>query len=228
MIERGGKKMSLEFPTSISEAKLFQERVSRNVILSDCFSNCSIIASFDIAYKSDTAFAAGVIYDTESETVIEEKTVDGKVEFPYIPGYLFLREVPHFLTLFNKIENIPDIIIIDGHGIAHPRTSGSATVFGLLSDIPSIGVAKKPMKYFEYKETSKNYLDKIYLQNHFVGFRHKFEKKWNPIFISPGHKISIKTSYELIQKLLSSKFKLPLPQHYAHLLAAKFKDSFFH
>ncbi|MHA1198364.1 MAG: endonuclease V [Candidatus Heimdallarchaeaceae archaeon] len=214
-----------KFPTTIAEAKIYQESIAKKIMLSDNFSKSSIIGAFDIAYKGDMAFAAGVIYDCSTKSIIEEKAINNKVEFPYVPSYLFLREVPHFLTLLKKIVNIPDIMIIDGHGIAHPRTAGSATIFGIITDIPSIGVAKKPMKFFSYKETNQDNLDEVYLNQNRVGFRYRFEKNWNPIYISPGHKISFESSYNITESLLTSKFKLPIPQQSAHLLAARYKES---
>ncbi len=217
--------MDIEFPTTTVEAKKFQERIVEDIILSDSFSKSTIVGAFDIAYKEDTAFAAGVIYDSIAKSVIEQQTISARVEFPYIPGYLFLREVPHFLTLLNKVDNIPDIMIIDGHGIAHPRSAGSATIFGIMTDIPSIGVAKKPMRYFKYNKTNLNHLDSISIKHNQVGFRHNFEKKWNPIYISPGHKISLDSSYNIVEGLLTSRFKLPIPQQLAHLLAASFKKN---
>ncbi|MCE7742483.1 MAG: endonuclease V [Candidatus Heimdallarchaeota archaeon] len=214
-----------KFPTTIVEAKIYQEGIAKKIILSDSFLKSSIVGAFDIAYKENTAFAAGVIYDCSTKSVIEEKVISDRVEFPYVPNYLFLREVPHFLTLLDRIVNIPDIMIIDGHGIAHPRTAGSASIFGIIANIPSIGVAKKPMKFFSYKETNQDNLDEVYLNQNRVGFRYKFEKKWNPIYISPGHKISFESSYNITKGLLTSKHKLPIPQQLAHLLAAKYKKT---
>ena len=217
------KLLNLEFPTTIPEAREFQKELSKEIILADSFATSDIIGAFDIAYKADIAFAACVLYDISKRTIIEEKTIKAKVEFPYVPGYLFMREVPHFLVLLDKLETKPDITIIDGHGIAHPKTAGSATIFGVMTDTPSIGVAKKPMKNFNYKKTKTEHLEIILLNKQQVGFRHSFERRWNPIYISPGHKISIETSYLIVSQLLTDKYKLPIPQQSAHLLAAKSK-----
>ena len=219
--------MTTKFPSTFSEAKVFQEKIAKKAILADSFSKTDIIGSFDVAYKKDIAYAAGVIFDTITESVIEERAIKEKVGFPYVPGYLFLREVPHFLSLVDRLSNVPDVMIIDGHGIAHPRSTGSATIFGIMSDIPSIGVAKKPMKYFEFRRTEQSNLDEVYLNEKLVGYKHGFMKKWNPIFISPGHKISINTSYKIVKGLLTSKYKLPIPQQSAHLLAAKSKEELY-
>ena len=193
----------MKFPTSIEEAKKFQLKIREKIVLNNGFSKANIIGACDIAYKQGKAFAASIIYDCEKHKIIEERTIATKVQFPYIPGYLFLRETPPLLVLLEKITNIPDIMIIDGHGIAHPRTAGSATIFGILTGIPSIGVAKKPMKNFEYKPTKQANRDFIILNKEIVGFRHRFDKKWNPIYISPGNKISLDSSYNIIKGLLT-------------------------
>ncbi len=217
--------MTRKFPTNIKEARKYQEILAEKVLLTDDFSEIKTVGAFDIAYKKNNAFAAGIIYDFRERKIIEETTVKETVKFPYIPTYLFLREVPSFLSLFDKLSVIPDVIIIDGHGIAHPRVAGSATIFGVITDMPTIGVAKKPLKSFTYKDTNQSNLDKIYLYQKHVGFRQRFTKKWNPIYISPGNKISFESSYNVIKELRSNNFKLPIPQQYAHLLAAKFKES---
>jgi len=216
----------LKFPTSIEGAKEYQREIVKHIILSDSFSNTNIIGAFDIAYKGEEAFAACVIYDSSLQTIIEQKTIKARIEFPYIPGYLFLREVPHFLKLLEKIEKIPEIAIVDGQGIAHPRSAGSATIFGLITGIPTIGVAKKPMRYFTYRKIKNKNLEEIYLHEKKVGFRHSFVKKWNPIYISPGHKISPETAYKIVKNLLTEKYKLPIPQYLAHNLAAEYKRKF--
>ena len=218
--------MKNRFPTNIDEAKKFQEIIAEELQLIDNFSKIRIVGGFDIAYKQDIAFAAGILYDCENHLIIEKATSKEKVKFPYIPTFLFLREVPPFLSLLEKFNTIPDIIIVDGHGIAHPRTAGSATVFGVISDIPSIGVAKKPLKFFCYEKTNQSNVDKIFLYQKHVGYRYSFSNQWNPIYISPGNKISIESSYKIVKFLLTSNFKLPIPQQYAHLLAAEFKKNF--
>jgi len=162
--------MISDFPQTILEAKIFQDRIAKNTILEDQFSKIKTIGAFDISIK-------------------------------------------------------PDLILIDGHGIAHPKNTGSATVFGVLTEIPSIGVAKKPLKFFNYKQTELEFLKQVILNKNFVGYRYQPKTSWNPVFISPGNKVSVKSSFTLVQNLFKKSFKLPFPLHKAHNLATEFRKS---
>ncbi len=217
--------MTSDFPQTILDAQIFQEKIAKKVILEDKYSKIKKIGAFDIAYKEGNAFTAGIVIDYESEEILEEKVIVSKVPFPYVPTYLFLREVPSFISLFSEISIKPDLVLIDGHGIAHPKNTGSATVFGVTAKIPSIGVAKKPLRFFKYKQTENEFLKQIILKEKFVGFRYQPKTKWNPVFISPGHNVSVKSSFKLIQNLFKNQFKLPLPLHKAHNLATEFRKA---
>ena len=217
--------MISDFPQTILEAKIFQDRIAKNTILEDQFSKIKTIGAFDISYKDDKAFAAGIIIDSITEEVLDEKVIVSKIPFPYVPTYLFLREVPSFISLLSEISIKPDLILIDGHGIAHPKNTGSATVFGVLTEIPSIGVAKKPLKFFNYKQTELEFLKQVILNKNFVGYRYQPKTSWNPVFISPGNKVSVKSSFTLVQNLFKKSFKLPFPLHKAHNLATEFRKS---
>lgn len=212
------------FPQTIQEAKDFQKIIANKVILEDMFSEITTIGAFDISYKQDQAFTAGIIIDNTTEEVLEEEVIVSKIQFPYIPTFLFLREVPSFISLLSRISIKPDLVLIDGHGIAHPKNAGSATVFGVLANIPSIGVAKKPLKFFEYKSSEVKYLKQVFLNEKFVGYRYQPNTNWNPVFISPGNMVSVKSSFTLIRNLFKSRFKLPVPLHKAHNLATEFRN----
>ena len=217
--------MKLEFPKSINEAKTFQRMIADQLVIKDSFSKISTLGAFDISYKQDKAFTAGIIIDMETEEILEENTLKGDILFPYIPTYLFLREVPHFISLYDKITVKPDLILIDGHGIAHPRSTGSATVFGVLANIPSIGVAKKPLRFFEYKKTGTKNLEKIILKDKFVGYKYQSNTNWKPVYISPGNLVSVESSFKLVNKFFKKRYKLPMPLHKAHNLATEFRKT---
>jgi deoxyribonuclease V len=217
--------MTSDFPQTIQEAQIFQDKIAKKVIIEDTFSKIETVGAFDISYKEDKAFTAGVIINSKSEEVLEEKVIVSKIPFPYVPTYLFLKEVPSFISLFSEISIKPDLVLIDGHGIAHPKNTGSASVFGVLVNIPSIGVAKKPLKYFNYVQTNVDSLDQVILNDKLVGYRYQPKHRWNPIFISPGHKVSVKSSFTLIKDFFKSRFKLPFPSHRAHCLATEYRKS---
>lgn len=216
--------MKIDFPSNLTDAREFQRKIAKKIILKDAVPDIKLVGALDVAYKERMGFAAGIVYDIVEKQIIEKKIFSDLVLFPYIPTFLFLREVPLFLKLIELFNCEPDIFLIDGHGIAHPKFAGSATVFSVLCDKPAIGIAKKPLKPFRYQDTADDTIQKIIVNEKLVGIRYKPNKNWKPIFISPGNKISIDTSFELVKATLTQKQKLPYPLHVAHLAAAEAKN----
>ncbi|RLI89091.1 MAG: deoxyribonuclease V [Candidatus Altiarchaeales archaeon] len=146
---------------------------------------------------------------------IEKAFSEIEMDFPYIPGLLAFREGPSIIEAYKKLRKKPDILMIDGHGIAHPRRMGIATHVGILLDIPTIGVAKKKLiGDFKAPEKVGEY-EPLGYQNEIIGAVLKSREGCNPIFISPGHKISLKNGIEVVKKCLKGH-KLPEPTRLAH------------
>ncbi|MHA1407070.1 MAG: endonuclease V [Candidatus Heimdallarchaeaceae archaeon] len=219
--------MALKFPQNLKEARQYQKNLIEKIDLNDRFSRIDKVGGLDVAYKEGRAYAAGVIYDIKTEKVYEKKSVIDKVTVPYVPTFLFLREVPTFLKVLKKLQITPDIFLVDGHGIAHPYYAGSATVFSMTTGIPTIGVAKKPLRTFTYEPTQKPQVDIIYVKGRKVGFRYKTNPRWNPIYISPGNKISLSSALSIVDSLLDTKHKLPNPLYLAHKAAEESKHTEF-
>jgi deoxyribonuclease V len=150
-----------------------------------------VLAS-DVAYKDDLAFCAAVIYDLKQEKVLKELIVKEKVEFPYIPSLLFLREAPIMLEAIEKIDREYDLILVDGHGLAHPRKAGLATIIGILTKKPTIGIAKS----FLYGEIKDDY---ILVDGEKVGI------KFGKYYASIGSNIDVE-SLENFLKLIDFKY----------------------
>ena len=215
------------FPNSLKEAKALQIKVAREIKIDDEFEKLNLISALDIAYKEEKAFTAAVVYEIKTKKIVEKKVLETTPTFEYVSGYLFLREVPAFLEILDLLENQPDLIVVDGHGIAHPLNAGSATVLGYLIDKPVIGVAKNPMKMFEYSNSrikKELIIDDVMIKGKVVGNRISYppEKKWRPIFVSPGNKISISSALNFVVKLLEPDYKLPKPLFFAHLLSKEY------
>jgi deoxyribonuclease V len=150
--------------------------------------------------------------------VIEERTVVERASFPYIPGLLSFREGPALLKIFESIQHIPDVVIFDGQGIAHPRGVGMASHMGLFLDMPTIGCAKTRLvgRYGEVGKEVGDYTDLV-LDDRIVGSVLRTKKKVKPIFISPGHKIGIRKSADIVLRCCRG-YKLPEPIRRAHLV----------
>jgi len=178
------------------------------------------IAGADVSYsiKNETFFAAVVVLSYPDLQEVESATAVDSVTFPYIPGYLTFREAPILLEAFKKIINIPDAVMFDGQGIAHPRSLGIATHLGLILNIPAIGCAKSrlvgtheivPQNHGEYKPLLHN--------GRMIGAVVRTRTGVKPVYVSPGHKI---TMHESIKMVLNTtiKFRLPEPTRRAHIL----------
>ena len=217
--------MNFEFPDNLEDARKLQKSLASKAIIKDTISKISTICAFDVAYKDKIGYAAGVVVDVDKDKVIETKVYSSEISVPYIPTFLFLREVPFFLKILPKLSTSPDLFLIDGHGIAHPFFAGSATIFGVIVDKPTIGVAKKPLRGFKDLKSEKGDYNYISIKDKVVGIKYSVKETWKPIYISPGNRCSIDTSFEIIKKHLSTKRKIPLPLHLAHITAADAKQS---
>jgi deoxyribonuclease V len=151
-----------------------------------------VLAS-DVAYKGELVFCSAVLYDLKQEKVLKELLVKDIVKFPYIPGLLFLREAPIMLEAIEKIDRDYDLILVDGHGLAHPRKAGLATIIGILTGKPTVGIAKS----FLYGEIKDNY---IFVEGQKVGI------KFGKYYASIGSNIDIESLENFLNMI---NFKYP-------------------
>jgi deoxyribonuclease V len=152
----------------------------------------------DISYKTDIAAASAVLRHTNNDEIVETKIVQGDPPYPYIPGLLFMREAPLMTAAVKALSTTPDLILVDGHGIAHPRKAGLAVFVGLALDTPAIGVAKS-LLVGEIGE-SKDGLAPILLNNSPVGFQLESSRR-RPLFVSPGYGVTLDSVREIINRL---------------------------
>ena len=200
-----------------------QERLKKNIILKGSTKNCKLIAGADVSYttRSEMFYASVVVFNLQTMERVEEVTASGKVDFPYIPGLLSFRESPILLKAFAKIKSEPDVIILDAQGIAHPRGIGLASHIGLLLDKSSIGCAKTRL-IGEYNEVggAAGCHSQLTVKGKIVGAVLRTRKNVKPVFVSPGHKIDLNTSIDLVLKSCRG-YRLPEPVRQAHNLVKK-------
>jgi len=207
-----------DFKTKYPLKQLRREQIelSKNVILQDNFSEIETVAGIDVAYPNnefEEALGACVIMDYKTREIIEEETVSAKTEFPYISTYLAYRELPVIKELFKKLKTKPTIFMFDGNGVMHPYNFGLASHAGVTLDIASIGVAKSLL----YGKITK---DVVYFNGKKRGYAYFPSKKVkNPIYVSPGHRVSFETSLDIVKHF--SGYKIPEPLRKAHILASK-------
>ncbi|MEM4487957.1 MAG: endonuclease V, partial [Desulfurococcaceae archaeon] len=169
-------------------------------------SDVRYVAAFDSSYRGDIQYAAVVVYDLKNASVVEKSFSLAKVSVPYIPGLLAFREVPGYVRAYSKLRVTPDVIMVDGHGLAHPRAFGIATHLGLALSKPSIGVAKNYL-YGEIVEEGSRRLIKAHAR--VVG--EVIEHRKSKLYVSIGCKIRLESAAELTRRTLAEGKRLPLP-----------------
>lgn len=202
---------------SQQQAIKIQEELRKKVILKNKFEKIEKIGGVDCSYKDNKANGAIVVCNYSTLQKIEIKTITTEVKFPYISGLFAFREGPVIIELIEKLENQPDVLIIDGHGIAHPRRFGIATHIGVLTGIPTIGCAKKIL-YGNYIEPPSFPLSATFIKDEegeIIG--HVLRNyQGGLLFISPGHMVDLKTSLSIIIKTLKKEYASPYPLFLAH------------
>jgi deoxyribonuclease V len=206
---------------NIEEAIRIQESLKDRVILENTFSKIKTIGGGDVAYskKRDRLFGAIVVLSFSQMETLDIAMAYGKISFPYIPGLLSFREAPILIKTFQKLKIRPDLMIYDGQGIAHPRGFGLASHLGLWLDLPSIGCAKTPLlDEFISPGLSKGSFELIQREGKEVGAVLRTREKIKPLFISPGHRIDLLTSIQIILTACQG-FRIPEPLRRAHQLS---------
>ncbi|MDI9570555.1 MAG: deoxyribonuclease V [Pseudomonadota bacterium] len=179
----------------------------------------SHIAGADVSYDrhSDLFFAVAVLLSYPDLTVREETQAMRRVRFPYVPGLLSFREGPILLEALEKLSIVPDAVMFDGHGIAHPRGFGLACHLGLWLDRPSIGCAKSRL-VGDYRTPGLEAGDDEPLvhKERIVGVVLRTKRRVRPVFVSPGHRIGISGARDIVLSCCRG-YRLPEPLRQAHL-----------
>ena len=205
-----------------------QNELKKKIILTDSFeiSELKTVAGVDLAYwkegESECAVCCIVVIDMETHEVLEKKHYSGKIEVPYIPGFLAFRELPLVLKTAEMLEIKPDIYIFDGNGYLHPRHMGIATHASFYLNKPTIGIAKtyfrvdKKTDYTDPENEAGSYTD-IVIDGEVYGRALRTHKNVKPVFVSVGNNISIDTACELAMDLTAKESHIPIPTRIAEL-----------
>ena len=198
-----------------------QEGLRARLRLRDDFTGPNLIAGVDVGYdmKRNLAHASIVVMPPETLKPAEQVQVFAPVEFPYISGLLAFREIPVILLALAKLRLMPDLLMVDGQGIAHPRRMGIAAHLGVLLDMPCIGVAKSRLTgRYEMPGVHKGDRSSLMAGKERIGTVLRSRDNVNPLFISPGHRVSMETSLALTLRCLT-RYRLPEPTRLADRLS---------
>ena len=212
-------------PESLQTAADLQRKLAKQVVLEGNTQIVKTLAALDASIKRDEDLvAAAVLYDLDKGEVLEvglAAVPPGEV-FPYIPGFLSFREAAVYLAALSELSATPDLLLVDGQGILHPRGLGIGAHLGVHLDMPSIGVAKT--HFFgraqgELGEDKGNAVP-ITAQGKQLGWLYRSRSRVKPLYVSPGHRVSVAGALDLVSRL-PGKTRLPDPLKFAHEWAGK-------
>ncbi|GBF79736.1 deoxyribonuclease V [Aphanothece sacrum] len=210
-------------PQSLEDAKIIQDELRKKVITEDQLEKVDYVAGVDVGFEDNYQLtkAAVIVLSFPELKLVESQTAVISTTFPYVPGFLSFREIPALLKALEKLKTIPNIILCDGQGIAHPRRLGIASHLGVLIDVPTIGVAKSLFigKHEEIpleKGSWKPLID----QGEVIGAVLRSRTNVKPIYVSIGHKISLPTALNYVMGCLT-KYRLPETTRLADKLASE-------
>lgn len=212
-----------KWPVTIGDARKIQESLAARVRLSPLRREIKTVAGVDAAYTGAMTVAAVAVYDLETMSCIEESHHSEATTFPYVPGYLSFREGPAMIAAIAKLRRRPDLLMVDGQGIAHPRRLGIASFLGVLLAMPAIGCAKSRL-VGEYREppAGKGGWSTLYLNGETVGAVLRSRDRVRPLFISPGHLVTVADALELVLRCCT-RYRLPEPVRHADALSKRVK-----
>ena len=188
----------------VRKLKAEQLKLAKKVIVNDSVKKINTIAGVDLAFYENKIISAIVVCNYKDFKIIEKKYVVVDIKIPYISGFLFYKEGPAILEVFHKLDQKPDVLMVKGNGILHPRRIGMASHVGILLDVATIGVAKRLM-LGEVKDKT------IYVEKEARGYELITRKHAKPIYVSPGNKVSLKSSRDIVKNCIKFPHKLPEP-----------------
>ncbi|WP_434742913.1 endonuclease V [Micromonospora sp. SH-82] len=207
---------------TVAEAERVQEELRREVDLrSSLPGRPATVAGLDVSYEvgSDRVVAAAVLLDVASVQVRQAEFVVGEVTFPYVPGLLAFREVPFLLAALERLTVRPDVLVCDGYGIAHPRRFGLACHLGVLTGLPSFGVAKTPFTArFDPPDPARGSWSPLVDGDETVGRAVRTQAGVKPVFVSVGHRIALPQATDLALAL-APRHRIPEATRQADLLS---------
>ncbi len=183
------------------------------------------MAGMDLAFSPDgkRSVAAVILWDVESQKVVEERLAVRAVRFPYVPGLLSFRETPTILAALRKLQQTPDALVCDGHGFAHPRRFGLACHVGLLVGLPTVGCAKSRLVgHHEDPLARRGATSALFHDDERIGSVLRTRDGVKPVYVSIGHRIDLRSAVRLVLQC-GAGYRLPEPTRLADRRVAEAK-----
>ncbi|WP_277372826.1 deoxyribonuclease V [Pseudomonas sp. AA-38] len=209
---------------SPAAARELQARLAQQVRLEDDYPPLRRLAGVDVGFEEGGAItrAAAVLLDAATLEPLAECVARIPTRMPYVPGLLSFRELPALLQALAGLSQEPDLIFVDGHGIAHPRGLGIAAHLGVVSGLPTIGVAKKILTghHAELDETQGACVELLSRRGERIGWVLRSKDRVRPLIVSPGNRVSLERAPELVMACVR-RHRLPEPTRLADRLASR-------
>jgi deoxyribonuclease V len=206
-------KLPTRWDVTPREAMRLQQTWRDRVETQDRFEPPKYVAGADVAFDPETnvAFAGVIVYRLPELEEVERRMARRKLRFPYVPGLLSFRESPVLLAAFARLRIEPDVILIDGHGLAHPRRFGIACHLGLLLDRPTIGCAKSILVGEAAEPGDKaGSTSPLVDKGEEVGVVFRTRDQVRPIYVTIGHRVSLESAVRIVAQCVDG-FRIPKP-----------------
>lgn len=219
--------MTESFPADPAEARRLQEDLRGRVRLTPFDGPVRRVAGLDAAFRGDRVVAVAVLLRFPELTVEAESAAERPLEFPYVPGLLSFREGPAALAALDGLPESPDLLLVDGQGIAHPRRLGIASHLGVLRDLPTVGVAKsrltgEPVPRADALGTGRGRWLPLVDGEEVIGALVRSRDRVRPLYVSPGHRCTVAGAVAWTLAC-GAGYRLPEPTRAADAAAARHK-----
>ena len=221
--------LTLKAPASLDEARAIQEAIARAVeaVPSVSLDRVSFIAGADASYSPDGSIvhAAVAVLGIPDLNVVERCWFSREVLFPYVPGFFAFREGQAIISAVGALAKKPDLLLVDGHGRAHPRRAGIASHVGLLLEIPTVGVAKQILlgDAMEFGP-ARGSASPIWDRGEIVGMAVRTKSGSRPVYVSAGYAMDLETSVAAVLSTTSTS-RIPAPLREAHRISREVRRS---
>ncbi|UCG91295.1 MAG: endonuclease V [candidate division WOR-3 bacterium] len=196
-----------------------QHKLAQRVRIKKIHGTVQYIAGVDVAQKAELLFGCIGVFEFPSLYVVDEAFAQASSTFPYIPGFLSFREIPVIVKTYKKLRKKPDLILVDGQGIAHPRRLGLASHVGVMLGVATIGCAKSHL-YGDYTVPRLGRGRYTYIRDgkKRIGIVLRTRKNVRPLFVSPGNLVDMSDCRNFVLAS-TTKYRIPEPLRYAHTMA---------
>lgn len=209
---------------TLSEARTLQERMAGLVREEAAPPMVTLVVGVDVAYESGggRGHAAAVVWNLANGRVVETAAASAEMRFPYVPGFLAWRELPAVLTALGRLSARADLVLVDGHGRAHPRRCGLACLVGLALDLPTVGCAKSVLVGgFSGLAAARGARAPLVDGGEVIGAAVRTRAGVRPVYVSVGHRTTLEGAVAVV--LEASRFRIPEPLRAAHAAVTRLR-----